>query len=579
MKKLNILGFILLAAFTLLPASNCDRPEKDPQEQGEQENKDPQEKPGDDDSPQKPLVDGTVKLYDVPQGLPANVKGVRHKVKVAGQDCFVYRTEATGGGKEYGQVYPEYVYFDFEQEGRIEIEVTTTYDVSAVEVLPSRQAIVPLVSGRTVKFEISRPGQYFLKTGGDHTNGNTADYNLYIFANPKETDIPDRNDPNVVWFPPAVYSHQNYQLESGKTYYLEGGAFVYGRFFANAAQNIRICGRGTLCGEFLTDMGDAGRTVCFKNGCDNITLEGINIMHAKVWQVAFYQSTNIHIDNVHTISHGQSSDGCDITGCQHVLVENSFFRGHDDILAVKAKVWGEGTPMDCQDVTFRNCVVWSDSSNPMTIGYETAQNVRNITYEKIDVLSMSMPPVWQLEAVMAIEPHGMDGTVGNVEDITYRDIRVDLEVPQNALFRFSVDDGGNIHRILLEDIFVNYGGTLGGLLLGSGNYLVDDVTFRNVRNSEGATLSLDKIYRNDKVGKVTLEPIVDENTVVGETWDYSTEFGGYGFVQGMNNWYYRYLSGNDATPQDMTLAGNRWSGGSGAAILIDRTDSPEYGSS
>ena len=60
-------------------------------------------------------------------------------------------------------------------------------------------------------------------------------------------------------------------------------------------------------------------------------------MHPKVWTIAMYQSNNIHIDNVHTISHGMSSDGCDITGCHDVLVENSFFRGHDDILAVKAR--------------------------------------------------------------------------------------------------------------------------------------------------------------------------------------------------------------------------------------------------
>ena len=48
-------------------------------------------------------------------------------------------------------------------------------------------------------------------------------------------------------------------------------------------------------------------------------------MHPKVWTIAMYQSNNIHIDNVHTISHGMSSDGCDITGCHDVLVENSFF--------------------------------------------------------------------------------------------------------------------------------------------------------------------------------------------------------------------------------------------------------------
>ena len=538
------------------------------------------DQPGNDDGNTavvpEPVPDGSVKLYDAPAGLPANVKGSRHKVYIDGQDCFVYRTEATGGGKEYGQVYPEYVYFDYEEEGRITVEVTTNYDLQSVEILPSRHMITPDIDGRTITFDIVRPGQYFVKTNGDHTNGNTSDFNLYIFANPKETDIPDPEDPNVVWFKPGVYSHQDYILESDKTYYIEGGAFVYGRFYAEGVKNVRICGRGTLCGERLTDMGDAGRTICMKNGCGNITVEGINVMHSKVWQVAFYQSTDIHVDNIHTISHGQSSDGIDITGCQNVLVENSFFRGHDDILAVKAKVWGAGQQMDCRDVTFRNCVIWSDSSNPMTIGYETDQNVRNILYEGIDVLSMSMPPVWQLEAVMAIEPHA-DVSTGTVDGVTYRDIRVDLAVPQNSLFRFSVDNKGSISNIVLDNIFVNYGGTMGGLLYGDPDWPVSNITFNNVRNSDGKMLSEDKIKKNAYVGAVTLTPYVAESTIIGETWDFSTEFGGYSSLQGGNCWWYKAVS-SDGNVSDMHLENSsKWTYDGGCYILIDRTDTPSYG--
>lgn len=526
---------------------------------------------------QKPEVipDGTVKIHDMPAGLPANCKGVKHRVSVEGQDCFVFRTEATGGGKEYGQVFPEYVFFDFEEEGRITINVKADYNVSNVAVLPSRFNIVPEVSGNEITFDITEPGQYYVRTGGDDTNGCTNDNNLYIFANPKETDIPDRNDPDVEWFGPGVYQHKEYELKSNKTYYLEAGAFVFGRFYGANIENVRICGRGTLCGEFLTDMGDPGRTICVKGYSRNINLEGINIMHAKVWQVAFYQCEDVHVDNVHCISHGQSSDGIDITGCKNVLVENSFFRGHDDILAVKARVWGVGPKMTCQDVTFRNCVVWSDSSNPMTIGYETAQNVRNILYEKIDVLSMSQPPVWQLEAVMAIEPHQQEGTVGNVKDVTYRDIRVDLKVPQNSLFRLVVDDKGSISNVTFDNIFVNYGGTLGGLLYGDSGYMVDNITFNNVRNSDGATLSMDKIRRNNHVGTVNLTPYVEENTIPGETWDFSTEFGGYSKIQGGNNWHYMYRTASATGP--MRLEGSsRWVMDGSCYILIDRTDTPNY---
>ena len=539
--------------------------------------------PGTDDGGQsgsEPVPDGSVKLYDAPAGLASNVKGSRHKVSIDGQECFVYRTEATGGGREYGSVYPEYVYFDYENEGRITVEVTANYDLHSVEILPSRHSITPDVEGRCIRFDIIEPGQYFVKTNGDHSNGNTSDYNLYVFANPKEKDIPDPEDPDVIWFRPGVYSHQDYFLESGKTYYIEGGAFVYGRFYAEGVKNVRICGRGTLCGERLTDMGDPGRTVCLKNGCSDITVEGINIMHSKVWQVAFYQSENIHVDNVHAISHGQSSDGIDITGCRNVLVENSFFRGHDDILAVKAKVWGAGQAMDCQDVTFRNCVIWSDSSNPMTIGYETDQNVRNILYENIDVLSMSMPPVWQLEAVMAIEPHA-DISTGSVSDVTYRDIRIDLAVPQNSLFRFSVDKKGGISNISLDNIFVNYGGTMGGLLYGDPDYYVDNIFFNNVRNSDGEYLSDDRIKRNSYVGNVSLSPYIAENTIIGETWDFSTEFGGYSNIQGGNNWYYKAMPA-DGDISEMRLEhaaelSTKWSHSNECYILRDRTDTPAYG--
>jgi hypothetical protein len=528
----------------------------------------------------QPASPGTVKLYARPEGLAENVVGIDHTVWVNGRTCPVYRTEATGGGVEYGQVFPEYVYFDFDKTGPVSIVVKTAYTPSNVEVQPSRAGITPIADGNMISFEIDRPGQYFVKTGGDHSNGNTADRNLYIFANPPEENVPSKDDPDVVWFEPGVYSHKEYRLESNKTYYIEGGAFVYGRFYGSRLENVTIRGRGTLCGEFLTDMYDPGRTVCIDTASDNIRLEGINIMHPKVWSVAFYQSSNIHIDNIHVIAHGQSSDGCDITGCREVLVENSFFRGHDDILAVKARDF-RGTmaePRDCENVTFRDCVIWSDSSNPMTIGYETNQNVRNILYESIDVLSMSMPPVWQLEAVMAIEPHAHNGVIGgDVDGVTYRDIRVDVAVPQNSLFRFVVGDGGAIKNITLEDVFVNYGGTLGGLVYGSAARGVENVRLTNVRNSDGVLLAENKVTANGYVTGLAISPHVAEGTSAGEVWDFSNEFGGFTTMQGGNDWYYRYIDAGEMKDLPWNAGRDRWAAGTNCYISWSRSDSPEYG--
>lgn len=349
---------------------------------------------------------------------------------------------------------------------------------------------------------------------------------------------------------------------------------VYPQYFPKQnteLQNVTIRGRGVICGEHLTSLGDEGRIVCINKKSNNIKIEGINVMHPKVWTIAMYQSNNIHIDNVHTISHGMSSDGCDITGCHDVLVENSFFRGHDDILAVKARdfINEMPVPQTCENVTFRNCVVWCDSSNPMTIGYETNQDIRNIRYERIDVLNISRPNVWQLEAVMAIEPHNE----GVVDGVVYKDIRVDVKVPQNSLFRFVVDEGtGTIRNVRIEDVYINYGGTLGGIIYGTTQAEVSGVDFINVRNSEGLSLAEDKVTTNVYTSNINVSPNLKNGTWVGEVWDFSTEFSGFSSEQGRFDWYYKYLDGSEMKELLWNSSRNFWDVDTYCYIGWQRTD-------
>ena len=43
---------------------------------------------------------------------------------------------------------------------------------------------------------------------------------------------------------------------------------------------------GVICGEHLTSLGDEGRIVCINKKSNNIKIEGINVMHPKVWTIA-----------------------------------------------------------------------------------------------------------------------------------------------------------------------------------------------------------------------------------------------------------------------------------------------------
>ncbi len=441
-------------------------------------------------------------VYPVAEGLDEEVIGVMHSVKVNGKNSFVYRSEVTAGAN-YQSGYAEYTAFDF--SGSVTVEVTANYAVSSVEILPSRDNVKFTRTNNVIRFTLTNQGQYFVKINGNTSNGNTAPNPLYIFANPPEENVPDKNDPNVVYFEPGVYYHQTYYLESNTTYYFAPGAFVYGRFYGHDIKNVTMCGRGTICGQELTSLGDDGRTICIKNA-ENIRVEGIQVVHPKVWTVAFYQSKNIRVDNIKTISHGMSSDGIDICGSSDAIIKNSFFRGHDDMLAVKSSTMSDyTTKAGCSNIKFQNCVVWCDSSNPMTIGYETVGDVTDITFENIDVLNQSKSPVWKLEAIMAIEPH----YTGTVDGVTFKDIRIDIQLSDDAesLFRFVIDDGtGTIRNIRVENVFVNYGGAMTGTIKGKSLVpSINNITFVNVRNSAGTKMQKEDITTNIFVENVTVQ--------------------------------------------------------------------------
>ena len=497
-------------------------------------------------------------VYDVPKELPEHLCGSRHRLKINGQTCFIYQTEVTcGAHQQIG--FAEYASFAW--HGKTEILIDVQYSVDCVEILPSRAGIFAVQNGRQITFTIDKPGQYFVKINGSLRNGNTSKFPLYLFADLPETNIPQPDDPDVIYFAPGIYPHQNYKLQSGKTYYLAPGAFVNGRFFGKDIHDVKICGRGILCGEALTDLYDEGRTICIRNAT-NITIEGICIVHPKVWTVALYHTNQVHIDNIKTISHGMSSDGCDICGCRDVLVENCFFRGHDDILAVKASEMVHGVyfsemPVDCVSITFRRCVVWCDSSNPMSIGYETAGNIKNITFEHIDVLNQSMPPVWRLEAIMAIEPHDK----GNVEKVIFRDIRVDLALPDcplKSLFRFVVDRGsGTIRDVLIDDVWVA-GGIPGGCVLGLDTALpIENIYFRNVRSKEGKLLCQKDILYNEQVREIVVDPCVSSDDPEGISKAYCFEWD-FLELQGFHNWYYQYKNTQTGEIKKMIKEDAQW---------------------
>jgi len=73
---------------------------------------------------------------------------------------------------------------------------------------------------------------------------------LLIFANPIEADIPQRNDPNIIYYGPGIHKPAGsvINLKSNQTLYLAGGAVVQAGINVLDSENVTIRGRGILDG-------------------------------------------------------------------------------------------------------------------------------------------------------------------------------------------------------------------------------------------------------------------------------------------------------------------------------------------
>lgn len=148
----------------------------------------------------------------------------QYSVKVSNQDqeesSFTYE-DKNPDGKILDRIteYNHWTNFSFDRSVQVEI---TRLKVSAAgaELRPLAAGIKPEVSSSTVKFRISKPGKFWIKFPG------MDEHPLFIFADPPETDIPDRKDPNVKWFEGGKVHEigEKFQVRSGQTLYLEGGA-------------------------------------------------------------------------------------------------------------------------------------------------------------------------------------------------------------------------------------------------------------------------------------------------------------------------------------------------------------------
>lgn len=437
------------------------------------------------------------------------------KVLVNGYESYVYDTNVNHTRKWVSDYMPPIsrtpiTYFDFEGVAMIEVKVPDI-DIDKVKISPVSYDIKPMIDkqNHTVKFTINTPDTYTI------TWNDSPDRAVHIFANEIETDIPDKNDENVVYIGPGEWDIETIILEDGQTLYLAGGAVVHGIVNANFAKNITVRGRGIIDGSKFEGWKGKGAYIPLKfDNCDNIILKDIIVLNSNAWVCQAFNSKNGVIDGIKIISPRPNGDGITLQSCTNYEVKNSFVRSWDDSLVVKNYAGSS------EQITFSNMQLWTDLAQSMEIGYETNKGnidgvyIKDISFMDITVLNNFHKPV--------ISIHNGDDAI--ISDIAFKNVVVEnakmgsgdgAEMPYlidlhiaNSSNWSTTTERGVIKDVIIDGVTVLAGNFNESRIQGfDENHRVENVIIKNV------TILNEKI-NNLKEGKFIIDETSTNNIII-----------------------------------------------------------------
>lgn len=423
-----------------------------------------------------------VLTYPAPQGENASED---YRVEAGGAPVFVYTTPVLRGGPA------SFAYFDF--TGPVNISITSTRKIDSVTVRPTSCAIKPAVSANTISFALSKPANLTIELNG------SVERPLHLFAGAPETDRPDPNDKDVIYFGPGVHEVATLRPKSGQTVYLAGGAILRAKIppeekprqekngqgnkvwatllETNGATNVKVRGRGILDMRALPWH---ARTAMWFASSTNVLVEGIIILDPPTWCVAAHNSKNVVVRNLKQIGARGGGDGIDICNSQNVLIEDCFLRNNDDEVCVKTI--SPPPAMESRNIVVRRCVIWNDRARGLGITSETRANISNVLFKDCDIIhDFSNGGDCAALAILVSD----SGTMSNIQ---FEDIRV--ENCQNTLINCWIGADmwgkdttrGHIKGVTFKNITVT-GNTDPVLKLNGfdGEHQIEDVRIQNLR--------------------------------------------------------------------------------------------------
>jgi hypothetical protein len=413
--------------------------------------------------------------YPVPDGVAQNGSFEVHvrNGQSEWQRLGVYSTTLkqinaeTGGDQRFNS---SVAYFDF--SGEVEVKVRYTKGaIQKARIRPLSYDIEPVVEEDTVEFTLTEPRKVVVEVNDDLYDC------LHLLAHPIESDAPDPEDPNVVYFGPGVHTGEAVAVASGQTVYLAGGAVVKRNIAFDNVENATLRGHGMIYG---VQWGAAP-----VRNSKNILIDGITIMNNPTGNALdIGQSVQVTVRNLTYFSSGKWGDGINIFCSSDVLLERLFMRSSDDCVTLyghRNQYYG-----DVRNITLRDSSLWADVAHPINIGThgntDDPETIENVVFSNIDILDHREPQL-NYQGCIAINP-GDSNLVRNVrvQDVRIEDFRwgqiIHMRVAYNKSYNTSV--GRGIEQVFVKNLSYDGSNAELGLLLGyDAEHAVKDVVFQN----------------------------------------------------------------------------------------------------
>lgn len=386
-----------------------------------------------------------------------------------------------------------YALFVRDFKDKVKVRVEPQFPFHKVEIRPLSYNLKYQKVEKAVEFELTDASQKIsLEFDGDRSG------NLFLFPDLPDMNKPDKDDPNVIYYGAGRHDVGRIVMKSNQTLYLDEGAFVFGYIVGKWIENIKITGRGILCGAKETHCDEKRTQMMNFEHCRNVEISGLTLIDSPAWTIRLKNSRDLLVNNIKQISWILNSDGLDICNSNNVKISNCFFRNYDDCITIKNQALAK---MGCEDILIEKCVGWTDCANVFLVGPECGTTrepetnyIRNVTFR--DCIVLETPALYDSKegddgwrngcaAINArVGTYEGQGGGGRMSDILFDNIKIENLSGGRPIAMEIVSDGnntGSLNRVTFKNIIFTGNKYLPAQIRGvSKEFPLQNIVFENI---------------------------------------------------------------------------------------------------